>query len=579
MQKTPNYDKKLQVILDSLEVGQERECSVTGKKWKLDKKEIALCKKFRVPPSTVKPGTRMNMLNGYNTGLAVFWNTDAMSGKPIISAIHPDLPFKVVEDVEWHRNDYSCHNLEHDPNKKIFDHIWELAKVIPFKSKRNRQMDDKSIGVGNLKAVESYMVCGSIAIRSFYTYAVVNAEDSIDVVNGLNMIRSYSVTGSYQISDSEYVFESKDCLKCSFIFDCRNCEFCFGATNKRNKRYIWFNEQLTKDEWEKRRAEINLSCTEISQKYLEKFYELWRKDAVWPQGFSIANEDCFGEHVTDSVRCHESYWQEKCNDAYRSRYCVEMNDVAYVSGAGWGTRCYMIAGDTSGADNKFTMASNSGVGLEYCMVCDDCQNCFGCVGLSKKRFYIFNKAYSEEEYWRVLDEVKCAMLESGEYGDFFPGKFSLSGFEHSTGAVYYGYREHDLERFGALRVNAKNGLVLAPRKDEKLALPAALIPDCLDKIEAAGYVQVPIHDKHLDRDYSVLKREFEIYKQKQWPFPRRHFIYRLTDLIRHSNMPFAEETKCGKCEKEMRTFKNQKFSHDRVVYCMPCYYEFIEANG
>ena len=56
--------------------------------------------------------------------------------------------------------------------------------------------------------------------------------------------------------------------------------------------------------------------------------------------------------------------------------------------------------------------------------CRNINNCFACVGLRKKRFCIFNVQYSEEEYWQRVDELKCVMLERGEYGEYFSAAFS-----------------------------------------------------------------------------------------------------------------------------------------------------------
>ena len=61
-------------------------------------------------------------------------------------------------------------------------------------------------------------------------------ENVFDVTNGF---KSYNVfTGQGNVIN---------CLDCYFIKDCRNCTNCFGSVNLRNKSYVFFNEQLTKD--------------------------------------------------------------------------------------------------------------------------------------------------------------------------------------------------------------------------------------------------------------------------------------------------------------------------------------------
>ena len=72
------------------------------------------------------------------------------------------------------------------------------------------------------------------------------------------------------------------------------------------------------------------------------------------------------------------------------------------------------------------------------MDCYDCENCFGCLGLRKKKFHIYNRSYSEEAYWKRVDEIKCAMLDRGEYGMFFPAEISQGGYQFSMGEMFLG---------------------------------------------------------------------------------------------------------------------------------------------
>jgi len=198
--------------------------------------------------------------------------------------------------------------------------------------------------------------------------------------------------------------------------------------------------------------------------------------------------------------------------------------------------------------------------------------------LKQKKFCIFNKQYSEEEYWKLVDEIKCQMIEEGSYGEFWSAKFCSFGFQNSVGQVYFGYGDAELEKWGAVKYDSKQGLVLAPSQLDQEPAVVSDIPDCIDDIDPDKFIGVPISDPELDRDFSVIKPEFEIYKKKRWPFPRQHFISRLTDLIRHSNSPLKEKVKCDSCQADIVTYKNLKFP-DRKVYCHECYLKYLEING
>ena len=96
------------------------------------------------------------------------------------------------------------------------------------------------------------------------------------------LFRSFSVGGSQHISDSVFVFESRSCFNSAFLFDCQECENCFGATNLRHKKFLWFNEQLTEGEYKKRRAAVDLSDRYQAEKYQQEFLNLVKNKALWP---------------------------------------------------------------------------------------------------------------------------------------------------------------------------------------------------------------------------------------------------------------------------------------------------------
>jgi len=51
---------------------------------------------------------------------------------------------------------------------------------------------------------------------------------------------------------------------------------------------------------------------------------------------------------------------------------------------------------------------------EYCFNCHGCNNIFGCVGLRKKNYCIFNKQYSKEDY----EKLRVKMIEHMEKMQF-----------------------------------------------------------------------------------------------------------------------------------------------------------------
>lgn len=112
------------------------------------------------------------------------------------------------------------------------------------------------------------------------------------------------------------------------------------------------------------------------------------------------------------------------NNAYNSKncyLCFNMDNGEGCLYSGLVTRCKFCVDSEDIWDSELCY---EGVELYNCYNCDfsqflrdcsscsysydllNCHDCFGCVGLRRAQFFIFNQAYSEEEYKKQLIEVK-----------------------------------------------------------------------------------------------------------------------------------------------------------------------------
>ncbi|MEK7105380.1 MAG: hypothetical protein AAB865_01720 [Patescibacteria group bacterium] len=578
MSNTPNYDAKVRAILEATTPG-ERACSLMGEKWMMTDEEIGWYKKFNVPPSTVAPTVRLRQLAGFAAGVSIWWKPHAVTQKPILSFIHPDNPFQVITDKEWFGNDY-VNGFAWNPNQPFFDQFRTLAHSIPIGALRDDGSSVNTIGVDIADAEDSYMVFGSGEMkRVYYAYmSGMRSEDCVDVTNSGNNRESFGLDWSDGMFGCVYTFDCMTCINCAFLYSCDDCEHCFGATNQNHKQYLWFNEQLTREEWERRRAEVDLSKYSVFCEYVERFHALMA-EAVWPEHSNLACEDCVGEGMIKCTRARECWWGVNSTDLFHSWACLDQQASAFTVWAGRGSETYQSVDLMNSQNCKYCIRVWRSISMEYSSDCYECQNCFGCFGLRHKQFCIFNNQYSEDEYWQKLDEIKCAMLERGEYGTFFPGDFSQSGFQFSMGKMYFDYTPEEYAAFQAPHVDPSRGAVVMPSiADPEHALHIEDIPDALDDVDPEKFVGKAIHDPVFKRNYSVAPVEFEFYKKHRLPFPRQHFLSRLKTLARHSNTPVKMATTCTTCGKAITTYKNQMFA-ERHVHCWPCYLQYLEIHG
>lgn len=579
--KTPNFDAKLQIILDATTLG-ERTCVLTGEKWMMDELEISYYRKFGSPPSKYSPQTRLKLLGGFRSGFEIFWNRHAFTGEPILSYIHPDVPIPVISDTEWHALDIGAmpeYQGQIDPLKSFFDQFRDLVRKVPMGARREWKNVVNTIGSGMWDVEDCYMAFSTVGVkRSMYTfYCLEGSEDMVQSVHVNASQNCFAATQITRCHSCNVAVISFDCLKCDFIFDCRNCEFVFGGSNLRNKKYVWFNEQLSREEWERRRTEVDLSCRSTFKRYQQQFLAMVEM-AAYPENFNVNSPECTGDYLIDGLRSRDCYTSLRLTDCAWMHGSKEAESSAFCVGAYPATQLFMCAMVTNSSQVKFCMTCGRSQNIEYCFNCHDCENCFGCVGLRNKKFCIFNKQYSEEEYWIKLDEIKCAMLDRGEYGDFFPQDLSPSATQFSHSTMYFDLTTEEIKALGAPILDPDKGVVLAPKKTvEEPARNVQDVPDCLAQVDPATWVSKPFIDQALNRRWSVVPKEFAFYQSHNLPFPEEHYSSRLRKQILLMNLPEYQTSTCVVCQKSIRVAKNKTFPHRRL-HCMDCYLKFLESR-
>jgi hypothetical protein len=483
MSKTPNYDAKVNALLAATKPG-ERICSITGEKWMMDEDEIAWFKKFNVPPSRYSPQTRLKLAMGYFIVFDMWYNKHADTGAPIISTTHPASGIRVLPDKEWFERDFSSDAMDLDFTTPFLDQLYALTRCVPVAASFNYKVPENSIAFISLGDHDSFFVLACRSKRSFYCGNAIDIEDSAELVSVENARESYGVVHSQRIYNCRFLLECYDCISSSFLFDCRNCEFIFGGTNLRNKKYVWFNEQLSKEEWEKRFAEVDLASRQQVDQYHQKFLMLLREQGIWPENFNINAVDSTGEYVYESTNIKDGYYVTRgCRDLEQVAYAFGIpSESCYCTSAPIGSSdCYYGIGQKESSHTRFAMSIlERNINTEYCNMCHDCENCFGCVGLRRKKFCILNKQYTEEEYWKTLDALKVAMLERGEYGELPPMKFGTQHWSGSGAHVIFGQTKEECLKLGAVDfepgADGAEGPVVDPA-------PIRLIDSLPDRVE------------------------------------------------------------------------------------------------
>jgi hypothetical protein len=334
---------------------------------------------------------------------------------------------------------------------------------------------------------------------------------------------------------------------------------------------------LSEREYKEKVSKIDLGKRSVVEEWKKKYYDFLSKEVVWPHNMNFGEENCLGEYLVLARDCRYCY---ACVDQAKNLFhcsftANEAVDSAFVTSATVFNNCFQCVFVSRSSNCRFCYSVGNCQNLEYCFECLNCENCFGCVGLQHKKFHIFNKEYPEAEYWKRVDELKCAMVDRGEYGNFYPLSYSPIYFLQSASALYWLSDEEIGKKLGALIYDPSSADAIGAGKvDTSKARSSNEVPDSIDDIDD-GWCGIPIRDEAIGRYYTYLKPEIAFYKEHRIAPPNKHFIRRMTDLIHEVNSAVFEDKVCDKCGEKILVSKNLTFPVKKI-YCKKCFDKYFE---
>jgi hypothetical protein len=134
---------------------------------------------------------------------------------------------------------------------------------------------------------------------ALFSYNSVKNRDCADCLMTSDSENCYELLDSSNCYDVKFSRFCENCRESTFLYDCKSCANCIGCIGLRNKQYHIFNKLYSKEDFEKKAAEYDVS------KY-EKFKKL-RKEAeefflTFPHEFArLKNcENVIGNSVENS---------------------------------------------------------------------------------------------------------------------------------------------------------------------------------------------------------------------------------------------------------------------------------------
>jgi len=199
---------------------------------------------------------------------------------------------------------------------------------------------------------------------------------------------------------------------------------------------------------------------------------------------------------------------------------------------------------------------------EYLDLCVECEYCFGCVGLKKKKYCILNKQYTKEEYEKLKSQIINKMRKDDEYGKFLPYTMSPGPFNLSTSYFYFSNTtKEEILKLGGYWENFDENHIEGMTIDK--------LPDSINDVSKDICTQALICPETGWR-FNVSENELAFYKQNDIPLPRKHFDMRIKDLVKYSTVLKTSTYKCFYCQEEIQAYYPKEWGY-RNIACENCY--------
>ncbi|TSA44467.1 hypothetical protein D4R51_03765 [bacterium] len=503
---------------------------------------------------------------------------------------HPKSPYKVFCSPCWWSDKWDSKSYARnlDLSKPFFEQFKKLQLAVPRigllnKNSVNSEYTNHSGGNKNLFLSTDCFNCES----SFYLSNCWNGtKNSCDVnmvfEGGEFFYECVSCDRSYKC---QFCLLVHDSIECSYCFDCVNCQDCFLCSNQRNKKYCFLNEQLTKEEYVKRLQGYKFGSFKEREELYKKWLELVHSRSIQKYAQILQSENVSGDTIKNSRNIFRSY-DIFFSDNVRYSVIVMGDDSMDVYSAGLNKMnlIYEVHALTNGSNISFSHLCYDNSFIEYCDSCHDSHNLFGCVGLRKAEYFIFNKQYTPEEYAVLKEKIIAHMKETGEYGEFFPPALSPFGYNETQGQFYM-----PMDRANAMARGFNWQDEIPITKGKETVFPEQIPDDIKDVSEKI--INEALRCTSCGRNYNIVAEELVFYKKFNIPIPRLctscRYVRRIN--LRPPRKLWHRKCQCVGGASESGVYKNTvKHPHDtghcpnefetpysldrsEIVYCEQCY--------
>ena len=578
--ETPKFNELIGKVLEELTPSKVI-CKWSGEnpycegEFEILEEDIKFLKMLKVPaPSFCPTCRRMRRLLHMNFIRLFKRKCEAPTHSEMMISIYPEeCPFPVY-DYQYFIGDVFdpfIFGEKYKEGTSGMEILLAQRKVFPMPSFLNR--DPSSVN-------SDYSNGGRNVKNGYYVFACYTVEDAwySDLVS-----RSRNVMDSHSVWDSEliytcvqvehlykcsFIYFSNNCTDSMFLFDCKNCDNCFGCVNLRGGKYVVYNKQYTKEEYEKFMQDVYpLSRTKLSE-YKNKFWQLVKSMPInGSRNLTVTN--ILGANIRNSKNIYDA---NNVVNSENARHCDTLlshhDSMDAMFSGGHSSFLYMTLNIGSQSSNvKFSVSSKFSIDCEFIFNSKNLNNCFMCFGLQNKSYCVLNVQYSKEEYFKIVDEIKSEMLRRGEYGDGLGFEFSAQAYNFSGVQISYPLEKNIVEKLGGYWAEEPE-----TNAGDTKVIKAQEVPETIEEVSDDA-INTAIECEVTGRPFRITASELEFYRRRKLPLPTVQPSVRMENNTRLIPYGIKYKTVCAKCKNDMYSLFDPEENY--ILYCETCYQEEV----
>ena len=538
----------------------------------IEQEDFNFYRKIDVPPPTWCGDCRQQRRYSWRNERTLYRRDCDLCSKSTVTIYSPNKELKVYCLKCWWGDgwDPSVYGKDYNFARPFFEQYHELQKVVPrmaLLSKNSVNSDYTNHSGDNKNTYLTFCAFGTEDI--FYSTWIFKSRNCVDcsyIYDGGE--RLYECIDSRKTYHSQFGVQLESCVDCFYCFDCHNCNNCFLSSNLRNKNYVFKNEQYSREEYLEKIAEYNLSSYNERENLIKEFIVLMRDKSIHRYVVSERNINSTGNllfNSKNSKNCFDAEMLEDTKNIYASLIIKSSMDLYHVGGQPSITElAYENHGCKTLYNSHFCHLCYDNRDISYCDSCQNSQELFGCISIKKGEYMILNKKYSKDEYLILKEKIIEQMKSIGEYGEFFPPSISPVCYNETQGNHYMPLSKGEVLSRGWLWEDKVPGIF------GKENINVEDIPDTVEEVSEEISKKI---FKCIDCtvNYNIVPNEFTFYQKEKIPLPRRcpecrykkRFLIRLPRKLWHR--------KCMKegCPNEFET----SYAPERpeIIYCENCY--------